>query len=129
VTSPVDALGAAQYLLVTTYRKDGRAVPTAVWGARDGDALVFWSVTDAGKIKRIRRTSRVLVGPCDLRGNPTGESVPGHAVVLDAAGTEHVRALLRRKYGVMGRLTLWGSLIRRGRDGTIGVRITLDDPA
>jgi PPOX class probable F420-dependent enzyme len=125
MNSTVDALGAAQYLLVTTFRKDGRTVPTPVWGARDGDALVFWSVTDAGKIKRIRRTPRVLVGPCDLRGRPTGESVPGTAVILDAAGTERVRALLRHKYGLMGRLTMWGSLVRRGRDGTIGVRITL----
>ena len=79
MTSTVDALGAAQYLLVTTFRKDGRAVPTPGLGARDGDALVFWSVTDAGKIKRIRRTADVLVGPCDLRGRPTGEQVPGHA--------------------------------------------------
>ncbi len=128
MSSTLDMLGAAQYLLITTYRKDGRAVPTPVWGARDDDALVFWSVADSGKIKRIRRTSRVLVGPCDVRGRPTGESVPGRAVVLDGAGTEHVRSLLRRKYGLMGRLTLWGSIIRRGRDGTIGVRVTLDEP-
>jgi PPOX class probable F420-dependent enzyme len=128
VSSTLDTLGAAQYLLVTTYRKDGRAVPTPVWGARDGSALVFWSVTDSGKIKRIRRTPRVLVGPCDVRGRPTGDSVPGRAVVLDSSGTEHVRSLLRRKYGLMGRLTLWGSIVRRGRDGTVGVRVTLDSP-
>jgi len=125
VASTLDTLGASQYLLVTTFRNDGRAVPTPVWVARDDDALVVWSVNDTGKVKRIRRTAKVLVGPCDLRGKPTGDQVPGRAVILDSAGTERVRDLLRKKYGLIGRLTLRGSLLRRGRDGTIGIRITL----
>jgi len=125
VASTLDTLGASQYLLVTTFRNDGRAVPTPVWVARDDDALVVWSVNDTGKVKRIRRTAKVLVGPCDLRGKPTGDQVPGRAVILDSAGTERVRDLLRKTYGLIGRLTLRGSLLRRGRDGTIGIRITL----
>ncbi len=125
MASTLDTLGASQYLLVTTFRNDGRAVPTPVWVARDDDALVVWSVNDTGKVKRIRRTAKVLVGPCDLRGKPTGDQVPGRAVILDSAGTERVRDLLRKKYGLIGRLTLRGSLLRRGRDGTIGIRITL----
>jgi len=36
-----------------------------------------------------------------------------------------VRALLRHKYGVMGRVTLFFSRLRRGRDGTIGIRVSL----
>jgi PPOX class probable F420-dependent enzyme len=123
--STVEAIGSASYALVTTYRRDGRAVPTAVWIVRDGDELAFWTVTGSGKVKRIRRDGTVLIGPCDLRGNPTGEQVPGHAVILDAAGTERVRGLLKRKYGLMGRITLWGSRIRRGVDGTLGVRVSL----
>ena len=125
MASTLDTLGASQYLLVTTFRNDGRAVPTPVWVARDDDALVVWSVNDTGKVKRIRRTAKVLVGPCDLRGKPTGDQVPGRAVILDSAGTERVRDLLRKTYGLIGRLTLRGSLLRRGRDGTIGIRITL----
>jgi uncharacterized protein len=38
-----------------------------------------------------------------------------------------VRALLRRKYGLMGRLTLVGSRLRRGRAGTVGVAIRLGE--
>jgi len=125
VASTLDTLGASQYLLVTTFRKNGRAVPTPVWVARDDDALVVWSVTDTGKVKRIRRTAKVLVGPCDVRGKPTGDQVPGRAKILDSAGTDRVRDLLRKKYGLIGRLTMRGSLLRRGRDGTIGIRITL----
>lgn len=123
--STLDALGVGQYALVTTYRKDGRAVPTAVWVVRDDDALAIWTVTDSGKVKRIRRSSKVLVGPCDLRGRPTGDQVPAEAVILDAHGTSRIRKLLAKKYGILGRITLWGSHLRRGSAGTIGIRISL----
>ena len=121
----LDTVGQASYALVTSYRKDGRAVPTPVWVVRDGDTLALWTVTDSGKVKRIRRDPTVLIGPCDVRGRPTGEQVPGRAEILDDAGTERVRALLRHKYGVMGRVTLFFSRLRRGRDGTIGIRVSL----
>jgi uncharacterized protein len=121
----VAALGTAPYALVTTYRRDGRAVPTPVWVVRDGDALAIWTARETGKVKRVRRDGTVLVGPCDLRGRLTGEQVPGQASIMDAEGTARVRALLRRKYGLAGRLTLWGSRLRRGLDGTVGIRITL----
>ncbi|MBZ3905720.1 PPOX class F420-dependent oxidoreductase [Streptomyces brasiliscabiei] len=121
----LDALGAGKYLLVTTYRKNGTAVPTPVWVVRDGDALGVWTVADSWKVKRIRNRADILVGPCDLRGNPTGDSVPAHAEILDAAGAAAYRKLIARKYGITGRLTLLGSRLRRGADGTIGIRVTL----
>jgi PPOX class probable F420-dependent enzyme len=122
----VDILGKAQYALVTTYRRDGRAVPTPLWVVRDGDAVAVWTPTKSGKVKRIRRRGAVLVGPCDFRGNPQGDQVPGRAVILDAAGAARVRDLLIRKYGITARLSVWGSRIRRGLAGTVGIRITLD---
>jgi PPOX class probable F420-dependent enzyme len=125
---PTDALttiGRASYALVTTFRKDGRAVATPVWVVHDGDSLAIWTVADSGKIKRLRRSAKLLIGPCDLRGRPLGDQVPGRGVILDAAGTDRVRGLIRRKYGLAGWLTLWGSALRRGRTGTVAVRITL----
>ena len=121
----LQALGAAPYVLVTTYRKDGRAVPTPVWVVRDGEHLAIWTERHAGKVKRIRRDRTVLVGTCDVRGRLTGEQVPGQASIMDAAGTERVRALLKRKYGLLGHLALWGSRLRRGANGTVGIRIAL----
>lgn len=123
----LDALGAGSYLLITTYRKNGTAVPTPVWVVRDGDALGIWTVADSWKVKRIRNRADVLVGPCDVRGRPTGDSVPARAEILDAAGSAAYRGLIARKYGVMGRLTLLGSRLRRGADGTLGIRVTLTD--
>ncbi|MFG2694400.1 PPOX class F420-dependent oxidoreductase [Kitasatospora sp. NPDC048407] len=121
----LDRLAAGKYLLVTSYRKDGRAVPTAVWMVRDGDTLGVWTAAESWKVKRIRRRADVLVGACDLRGNPSGESVPATATIADAATTERYRKLLARKYHVLFWLTHLGSLLRRGRTGTVGLTIRL----
>ena len=125
MTSTVDSIGTASYALVTSYRKDGRAVPTPVWVVRDGDAVAIWTVRDSGKVKRIRRNGAVLVGPCDVRGRPTGDQFPGHATILGPDDSARVKLLLLQKYGLAGRITLWGSRIRRGENGTLGIRITL----
>ncbi|MBG0850642.1 PPOX class F420-dependent oxidoreductase [Streptomyces spinoverrucosus] len=119
-------LGAGKYLLITSYRKDGTQVPTPVWVVADGDTLGVWTVADSWKVKRIRRRSDVLVGPCDLRGNPTGAQVPATAEITDAETTAHYRRLIARKYGIVGRLTLFGSRLRRGPKGTVGIRVTLN---
>ena len=122
----VERLGEEQYLLVTTFRRDGTPVPTPVWAARDGDALMVWTVGDSGKVKRIRREGHVTVAPCTVRGKPTGEPVPAQALLLGPEGGAVVRELIKRKYGLRGRLFVWASLRRRGADATVGIRITLD---
>jgi uncharacterized protein len=96
-----------------------------VWVVRDGDALGVWTVADSWKVKRVRNRADVLVGPCDVRGRPTGDQVPGTAEICDPATTARYRRLLARKYGIVGRLTLLGSRLRRGPAGTVGIRIAL----
>ncbi|GAA1504190.1 PPOX class F420-dependent oxidoreductase [Dactylosporangium maewongense] len=125
MTSAAKQLGDEAYIAVTTFRRDGTAVSTPVWVAPDGDALVIWTVADSGKVKRIRRDGAVTVAPCTVRGVPTGEAVPGHATILGADGGRTARELIKRKYGLRGRLFVWMSVRRRGEDGTVGVRITL----
>jgi PPOX class probable F420-dependent enzyme len=126
VPSTLDLIGSERFALLTTFRRDGRAVPTPLWVVRDGDALAVWTPVGSGKVKRIRRSGAVLIGPCTVRGEPTGDQVPATASLLDDAGTDRVRALLRRKYGLMARLTLLGSRLRRGTAGTVGIRVVLD---
>ncbi|MFD8083088.1 PPOX class F420-dependent oxidoreductase [Kitasatospora sp. NPDC059722] len=120
-------LSSGSYLLVTTYKKDGTTVPTPVWVVRDGDALGVWTVADSWKVKRIRNRADVLVGPCDVKGRPTGDQHPATAELLGPERTAAYRTLLRQKYGLLGVLTLLGSRIRRGERGTVGIRITLND--
>ncbi|CAL9281018.1 PPOX class F420-dependent oxidoreductase [Streptomyces olindensis] len=121
----LDRLATGKYLLITSYRRNGTPVATPVWVVRDGDALGVWTPADSWKVKRIRNRPDVLVGPCDARGNPTGDQVPATAEICDAATTARYRELIARKYGLTGRLTLLGSRLRRGVDGTVGLRVTL----
>jgi PPOX class probable F420-dependent enzyme len=125
VTSEVERLGSGKYVLLTTFRRDGRAVPTPVWIARDGEELRTTSLTKAGKVKRIRNNGTVEVAACDVRGNPRGPMLKATARLLDAKGTDHTRTLLKRKYGLIAWISITGGILFRGRTGSIGIAITL----
>jgi PPOX class probable F420-dependent enzyme len=112
----LEQLGSEKYVLLTTFRKDGRAVATPLWVVPDGSGLAFWTPADAGKVKRIRNNGQVTVQACDLRGNPTG----GEAIEARA----RVGSGLNRKYGLLGRITQLGSRLRRGVDGTVCVLVS-----
>jgi uncharacterized protein len=120
----LEQLGSEKYLLLTTYRKDGRAVPTPLWVVPDGSGLAFWTPAGTGKLKRIRNNGRVTVQPCDVRGNPRGEPVEAQARIGDSADRRRIGEGLKKKYGLLGRLTLLGSRIRRGTDGTVVVLVS-----
>ncbi|WP_410568845.1 PPOX class F420-dependent oxidoreductase [Amycolatopsis sp. cmx-4-61] len=127
MTSETDRLAAERYVVLTTFRRDGRAVPTPIWVAGRGGELVFWSVREAGKVKRIRNGGRVEVQACDVRGRKTyGTKVPGQARLLDAADTEQVRRAIARKYGIVGRVTMFFSKLRGPADRTVGIAVKLD---
>jgi len=123
-------LGDGPYVLVTTFRKDGTPVPTPVWALRDGEAVAIWTPTNSGKVKRIRRNPAVTVAPCTFDGRATGPAHSAQAVLLDDAGSDRVRQMIKSKFPITGRLSVYGSRLRRGRRGTIGIRITpsADEP-
>lgn len=118
------SLGAAEYVLLTTFRRSGVAVPTAVWAAPDGDELLVWTVADSGKVKRIRSSGDVRLARCSVRGTPEGPEVAATARVLDAAGTERARRAIGAKYGLKARVLMLGSRLRRGSGGTVGLAVT-----
>ena len=115
-----------KYVLVTTFRRDGTAVPTPLWTVRDGDSLLVWTFSDAGKVKRIRRNPGVRLAPCSAGGTPTGAEVTGHAVLLEGEQGEQVARKVTGRYGLLGRVTALGSRLRRRGDHGIGIRITCD---
>ncbi|MBB3665837.1 MULTISPECIES: PPOX class F420-dependent oxidoreductase [Prauserella salsuginis group] len=124
--SELERLGAEKYVLLTTFRRSGTAVPTPVWIARDGDELVLYSARDAGKVKRIRASVEVEVIACDVRGaNTHGDTVHGTARVLDETGSARAREAIARKYGLFGKLAMLGSRLRGGTSRTVGIAITL----
>src|SRR5215475_405959 len=79
MTSAIERLDAEHYVSLTTFRRDGTAVPTPVWLAGDGTALYVWTPTRSGKVKRIRRRPEVTLAACDARGRVRGEAVPAIA--------------------------------------------------
>jgi PPOX class probable F420-dependent enzyme len=119
--------GTAKYVRLTTFRKDGTPVASPLWAALDGDELLMWTVTDSWKVKRLRRNPAVIVQACDARGKQTfGEPVRGTAVVRDEAGTDRARDAVIKKYGILGWITVKASLLRRGKNGTVGLAITAE---
>ena len=91
----------AQYVSLSTFRRNGAVVATAVWFATEGDKIYFYSALDAGKMKRVRATGRVTVAPCDVRGKlaPGAALVTGVAAELPAEHGPFVHGLLDAKYG------------------------------
>jgi PPOX class probable F420-dependent enzyme len=122
------ALASSQYVVVTSYRRDGTPVETPVWVVGDGDALAVWTPRKSYKVRRIMRNPAVTVAPCTFDGTPLGPALPARAEIMDRAGLDRVRAALKRKYGVVGWLTVVGSRLRRGVDGTVAIRIIPEQP-
>lgn len=90
-----------QYTSLTTFRKNGNAVPTPVWFAQEDDKLYVMTLDNSGKIKRLRHTSKVTVAPCTARGSVTGDTVDGVARIIEDEGeAKHADQALSRKYGL-----------------------------
>ena len=120
----VERLARGKYLSLTTFKKDGSAVSTPVWVARDGDELVVITDATSGKAKRIRNSGRVALAPCDMRGKVTGPSVDGVARLTDSTDTAHIAAQIKRKYGLAyTAIGLLEKLRRRESNGSVGIRI------
>ena len=122
-------LGSEKYVFLTTFRKDGRAVGTPIWVMPNGEHLAFWTPKDTGKVKRIRNSGRVTVQACDIRGNTHGDVVEGQASFGTRDDRKRVTTSLRRKYGLFGKVTLLGSRIRRGAEGTVIILVRRPDQA
>jgi PPOX class probable F420-dependent enzyme len=91
----------AQYLNLATFRKTGVAVETPVWFAKEGDTLYAFSTRDAGKVKRLRNSSRARIAPCTVTGKVTGDWVDAEGLLLDEKiGKDVAHKALKRKYGL-----------------------------
>ena len=126
---PFDTATDAKYVRLTTFRKNGAPVSSALWAAGEDGRLVMFTPADSWKVKRMRRDPRVVVQECDRTGSKvSGNPVTGTARIVDGATPEmdHIRNLLIGKYGIVGRLVVKGSVLRRGKSGTVGVVISPD---
>ncbi len=97
--NPLDVMEGHRYARLSTFRKNGEAVPTPVWFARSGSVLYVITGRDSGKAKRIRNNPEVLVAPSDIRGRPKGEDARAVARLTDQRKGDPADRALRAKYG------------------------------
>ena len=126
MTPTFDDLAKSQYILLTTFTKDGRPKPTAIWAALDkehGDRLLVITGGKSWKVKRISNTPRVTLATCDRRGRPTSEAVEGTAAVLDQSQTGAVYDAIGSRYGILGWLFNFFSKLRGGMENNVGLEL------
>jgi PPOX class probable F420-dependent enzyme len=98
MTSTFDDVAKCEYVLLTTFTKDGRPKPSAVWAARDGDRLLVITDDESWKVKRIRNTPRVTVAKSGSLGKPKSEAVEAEARVLPKSETRRVYHAILKRY-------------------------------
>ena len=123
-----DAILTAQYVALTTYRRNGAAVTTPVWAAAEGESLYLFTNARAGKVKRLRNSSRAAVAPCTATGTLTGAQLPAEAFNLASDQMPKVWRILAKKYGMAARLFMAydraRALLRMQPSAGIEVRLT-----
>ncbi|OHV05876.1 PPOX class F420-dependent oxidoreductase [Mycobacterium talmoniae] len=113
----------SDYILLTTFTKDGRPKPTPIWAAADGDRLLVITEAKSWKVKRIRNTPRVTLAACDLRGRPKSEAIEATATILDPSHTGTVYDAIGKRYGLIGRVFNFFSKLRGGMHNNLGLEI------
>ena len=128
------AIADEKYLLLTTFRKAGAPVSTAVWSADLGNGTAgLWTSSGSGKAKRLAHTSKVKIQPSDGRGKvrPGTQPIETTAKWETGAEIDLIREKSVAKYGFMTKITgllgTIGGMIKRKRIpyGDCGVVITL----
>jgi PPOX class probable F420-dependent enzyme len=90
-----------KHIQLTTYRRNGRAVPTTVHIVVEGGHAFIRTWNTAGKFKRIRHNPAVEIAPSNKHGQATGSAIHARARVLSGAEAAHAGRLLARKYPLM----------------------------
>jgi uncharacterized protein len=102
------SVSGAKYIQLTTFRRDGRAVPTPVHIVADGDTAYFRTWNATGKAKRLRHTSAVQIAPSTFRGQPLGPPIRAEAHLLEGKASERAARMLAQKHPILhGRIIPW----------------------
>jgi PPOX class probable F420-dependent enzyme len=113
----------SEYILLTTFTKDGRPKPTAIWAAPTGDRLVVITQEKSWKVKRIRNTPRVTIAPCDRTGNAKGDAVEALATILDKAANGATYDAISKRYGLIGKTFGVFSKLRGGMKNNVTIEL------
>lgn len=117
----------AQYVSLMTFRKSGKEVATPVWFAGSDGEYYMFSAGDAGKVKRLRNSSRARVAPCDMRGKILGEWQQATAELLEKNSADEQLAYkaLCNKYGMQMKILDLFSWMGRKKSKRAFIRVHL----
>jgi len=98
-SSPFPALDGAEFMVLTTHRRNGTPVHTTVWFAEANGKLYVTTMEDSGKAKRIRNNGSAVVAPSDAGGGVSGPEQKAQARVLTEGEYPIAFEALEGKYG------------------------------
>jgi len=96
--SPFAGYERQKTILLTTYKRDGSPVGTAVNIAVDDGHAYFRTYDAAWKAKRLRNNPEVEIAPSTVSGKPTGPAMHARARLLDGEEADRAGRALARKY-------------------------------
>ena len=90
-----------QFCLLTTFKKDGSAVPTPMWFFIKNEKMYMTTRGQSWKVKRIRRTSEVKIASCNSSGGQCGRPFSAQATLVEeTTERDAAKAGLNHKYGL-----------------------------
>ena len=103
-TGSIGDLRGRKYCLLVTYKRNGDAVPTALWFGVAGGKVFVETEPGSPKVRRIRANPKVRVAPCTMRGKPLGPPFEGQARVVPAEEHDAAESAIAANYGLSRRL-------------------------
>ena len=97
-TQTLEPLVGPWVVLLTTYKRDGTPVGTAVNIVVEGDRAYFRTWDTAWKLRRLRNNPDVEFAPSTARGRPTAPAIVTRATVLEGEESSRAGRLLASKY-------------------------------
>jgi hypothetical protein len=103
--TPEEILRNQNYIVLTTFKKNGQGVTTPIWFAFDRDKIFFTTYEKFWKVRRMRNNPNVEIAPANARiGAPSdykiiGETIRGVVRLLEGEEAKTASSLLRKKYG------------------------------
>ncbi|WP_406130769.1 PPOX class F420-dependent oxidoreductase [Streptomyces sp. NBC_00989] len=122
----LDRIGRGSHVSLTTFRRNGQAVPTPVGSLVKDGTLYALTPPETGKAKRIRSNPQVTIAPCNMKGVvPTDAPVVrATARLLDPAETVRVQEMMRRRFFMYRLVRLADRALGRERR-LVGIAVTV----
>ena len=115
-SSPMSLFDGEKVISLETYRRNGEPVRTPVWFLKENGILYVYTDDSTGKVKRIRRNSKVRVAPCHFFGKPKADYVDARAEIETRPElVEQYHSKIYKRYGIQATITRFLQRFSRSR--------------